>query len=76
MFQDVFDGAMIVLAMYTLNLLHPGRLLGSRTEQPKPDTERPTEVPMQELCDRSSDATVNDAVDPSRSAKRFSNLDE
>jgi hypothetical protein len=25
---DVFDGAMIVLAMYTLNLLHPGIYLG------------------------------------------------
>ena len=23
-FADVFDGAMIVLAMYTLNLFHPG----------------------------------------------------
>jgi hypothetical protein len=23
-YADVFDGAMIVLAMYTLNLLHPG----------------------------------------------------
>jgi hypothetical protein len=26
-FQDVLDGAMIVLAIYTLNFLHPGRLL-------------------------------------------------
>ena len=25
---DVLDGAMIVLAMYTLNFCHPGRLLG------------------------------------------------
>ncbi|KAH9949747.1 RTA1 like protein-domain-containing protein [Amylocystis lapponica] len=25
---DVFDGAMVVLAMYTLNFLHPGMLLG------------------------------------------------
>ena len=28
---DIFDGAMIVLAMYTLNLLHPGWLLGHRS---------------------------------------------
>ncbi|KAH9949746.1 RTA1-domain-containing protein [Amylocystis lapponica] len=26
---DVFDGAMILLAMFTMNFLHPGRLLGS-----------------------------------------------
>ena len=26
-YEDVFDGAMIVLAMYTLNVLHPGWLL-------------------------------------------------
>ena len=25
---DWLDGAMIVLAMYTLNIFHPGRLLG------------------------------------------------
>ena len=25
---DVLDGAMIVLAMYTLNFFHPGRLIG------------------------------------------------
>ncbi|KAI0735120.1 RTA1-domain-containing protein [Earliella scabrosa] len=28
---NIFDGAMIVLAMYTLNLLHPGWLLGHRS---------------------------------------------
>jgi hypothetical protein len=27
---DVFDGAMIVLAMYTLNFFHPGVLLRER----------------------------------------------
>lgn len=27
-FKDVLDGAMILLAMFTMNFLHPGRLLG------------------------------------------------
>jgi hypothetical protein len=30
---DVLGGAMIVLAVYALNLEHPGMLLGSRKEQ-------------------------------------------
>ena len=27
MYEDILDGAMIVLAMYTINLFHPGFLL-------------------------------------------------
>ena len=27
--EDIFDGAMIVLAMYTLNFFHPALLLGN-----------------------------------------------
>lgn len=32
--SDVLDGAMITLAMYTLNFLHPGRLLYQPVERP------------------------------------------
>ena len=31
-YLDVLDGGMITLAFYCMNLLHPGRLLGSREE--------------------------------------------
>lgn len=30
--KDIFDGAMVVLAMYTLNFFHPGRLLFSQPD--------------------------------------------
>lgn len=37
---DVFDGAMVVLAMYTTNILHPGVLLD--------DAKSLTDYPLQE----------------------------
>ena len=40
---DTFDAAMIVLAMYTLNFFHPGRLLGRADtwlyKEPEPKSE-------------------------------------
>ena len=47
MLLDVLDGTMIVLAMFTLNILHPGLLLGraytwSSREPSEADSEPPT----------------------------------
>ena len=36
---DVLDGAMVVLAVYTMNLAHPGRLLGVSSEGSKASME-------------------------------------
>lgn len=44
-FTDVLDGAMIVLATYTLNIFHPGRLLYS---------ESPVQVDVTEVSDKNN----------------------
>lgn len=42
-FTDVLDGAMIVLATYTLNIFHPGRLLYA---------ESPVQIDVTEVSDK------------------------
>lgn len=32
-YPDFLDGVMIILAMYTLNFFHPGRLLGKNEDK-------------------------------------------
>ncbi|EKM50091.1 uncharacterized protein PHACADRAFT_213853 [Phanerochaete carnosa HHB-10118-sp] len=43
---DTFDGAMIVLAMYTLNVFHPGPLLSGSTQDSASSSEADKPVPV------------------------------
>ena len=36
LFTDVLDGAMVILAMYTMNIAHPGFLLAPPAEEKEP----------------------------------------
>lgn len=40
LYFNVLDGAMVVLAVYTMNLAHPGRLLGGSSDDNKISTDR------------------------------------
>ena len=37
---DIFDAAMVVLAMYALSIFHPGYLLGRKPESPDIEMEK------------------------------------
>ena len=48
-FSDVLDGAMITLAMYTMNFAHPGLLLGRVKGLPKSRSKRSRDSNLQEV---------------------------
>lgn len=51
LYEDVFDGAMIVLAIFIFNFIHPGTMIGPDMgkNRPEVDNTNPSFIPMEQV---------------------------